>query len=204
MTQIIKEEIKNSILAAAREEFLKNGFERASIRTIAAVAKTAKSNVYNYFADKDALFCAVLWSTVSDIRRGLSIAASETKGKEAESYTPASQQAYMNIVMEFVASRPGDILLLLKNAEGSTLASFRDEVLETFTDILLGWLKTAMPSPPSRLFVNCVAGFYLGIVERMLFERPSREAAALYMEEFLAFVYGGWKSVMSAQSGRKI
>lgn len=196
MTQFIKEEIKAGILAAARSEFLKHGFQKASIRTIAAGAGTAKSNVYNYFADKDALFSAVLEDTVLSIRRGLELASSQNAGKGPQTYTPASQQAYMKAIMEFVASRPGDIRLLLLGAEGSSLASFRDEVLEAFTDVLLGWLKSAMPSPPSRLFVRCVAGFYLISVERILLEEPSLGQAERYMSEFLAFVYGGWRGVM--------
>jgi AcrR family transcriptional regulator len=44
--QFPKEEIKNNILMAAKEEFMKKGFEKASIRTITAAAQTSKVLLY--------------------------------------------------------------------------------------------------------------------------------------------------------------
>ncbi len=82
--QYEKEEIRRRILDAAKQEFLENGFEGASIRAIAAKAQTAKSNLYNYFKDKDALFCAVLEPTVLEIRNGLELAKQFNVPQEAE------------------------------------------------------------------------------------------------------------------------
>jgi AcrR family transcriptional regulator len=196
MTQYAKEEIRERILASAREEFLKSGFAQASIRTIASRAKTAKSNVYNYFTDKDALFRAVLEPAVSEIRGGLEVAASVTSAPGG--YTIESQQSYMFITMNYVASHHEDITMLL-NAQGSSLAGFKEEVLETFTGVLSGWLENTMPGrAPSRLFVRCVADFYLAAIRRALEERPSETQAGEYMKEFLAFVYGGWRSVIDS------
>lgn len=196
MTQFAKEEIRERILASAREEFIKHGFAQASIRTIASSAQTAKSNLYNYFADKDALLCAVLDPAVSEIRRGLEDAAKNTAASDG--YTIESQQSYMLITMNYVAARHEDITMLL-GAQGSSLAGFKHEVLEKFTDVLLGWLKNAMPGrTPSRMFVRCVADFYLAVIERMLHERPTQAQAGGYMKEFLAFVYGGWRSIIDS------
>lgn len=197
MTQFAKEEIRQKILAAAKEEFLRCGFEKASIRTIAAKANTAKSNLYNYFKDKDALFAAVLEPTVTDIRKGLKLAGSENEGRSADTYTIGSQEKYINIVMMFVSERYQDIMLLLFHSGGSSLEGFKDEVTEQFTDILTGWFGASVhATTPSRLFIRCVASFYITAVEQILLERPSGTMAARYMGEFLKFVYGGWNSLM--------
>lgn len=197
MTQFAKEEIRQQILDAAREEFMRSGFEKASIRKIAADANTAKSNLYNYFADKDALFCALLAPTVGSIRQGLQAVLAQNEGASVQSYTVASQEGYMRIVMEFVGGHSADICLLLFRSGGSSLAVFREEVAESFTGVLTGWLAAAEPGRvTSRLFVRCVADFYMAAVERMMLERPSREKAAEYMGEFLKFVYGGWSAVL--------
>jgi TetR/AcrR family transcriptional regulator, cholesterol catabolism regulator len=199
MTQFAKEEIRQQILAAAREEFLRCGFEKASIRTIAADAKTAKSNLYNYFVDKDALFCAVLEPTVAGIRHGLEIALGRNEGADAGTYTVGSQEAYIHIVMEFVGSHSADVFLLLFRSGGSSLEGFRGEVTEKFTDVLAGWFAQTIPGrAPSRLFVGCVADFYVSVVERLMLEKPTREQAMEYMGEFLKFVYGGWTAVMNS------
>ncbi|QWF82778.1 TetR/AcrR family transcriptional regulator [Amycolatopsis sp. CA-230715] len=47
-----------AILRAAAEVFLREGYERASVDEIAALADVAKRTVYNHLADKEALFLA--------------------------------------------------------------------------------------------------------------------------------------------------
>ena len=51
-------ETKAVILAAAREKFAQSGFERATIRAIAADANIDPSMVMRYFGNKDQLFAA--------------------------------------------------------------------------------------------------------------------------------------------------
>src|SRR3954467_8565352 len=51
-------ETKSVILAAARERFAESGFERATIRAIAADANIDPSMVMRYFGTKDQLFAA--------------------------------------------------------------------------------------------------------------------------------------------------
>ena len=59
------EQTKAQILAAAREQFAKVGFERATIRAIAADANIDPSMVMRYFGSKDQLFEAVFKNAMS-------------------------------------------------------------------------------------------------------------------------------------------
>ncbi|MET0135931.1 MAG: TetR/AcrR family transcriptional regulator [Kibdelosporangium sp.] len=62
-----------AILAAARELFLTDGFDRSSVDAVAARAGVSKRTVYDYFGDKQTLLRAVVeaasQSLVSSIRR---------------------------------------------------------------------------------------------------------------------------------------
>jgi TetR/AcrR family transcriptional regulator, mexJK operon transcriptional repressor len=64
-----------AILAAARELFLADGFDRSSVDAVAARAGVSKRTVYDYFGDKQTLLQAVVeaasQSLVSAIRRTL-------------------------------------------------------------------------------------------------------------------------------------
>src|ERR1044072_7109310 len=51
-------ETKAVILAAAKQRFAESGYERATIRAIAAGANIDPSMVMRYFGDKDQLFAA--------------------------------------------------------------------------------------------------------------------------------------------------
>jgi AcrR family transcriptional regulator len=195
--QRIKEELRRRILAAAKREFLEKGFEGASLRAIAAAAGTAKSNLHNYFEDKDALFLALASPVAGLIRRALEIAAAKNADARPGSYGSEGQASAISAVAAFVAANTDEVRLLLFAAGGSSLAGFKEEVIERFADILFEWFgASAQGVAPSRLFVTCVAGFYLSGLERILLESASAEDARGYIGEFQAFVYGGWSRVI--------
>ncbi len=54
------EEKREAILAAAKDVFLVNGFEAASMAQIAKVTGGSKQTLYSYFASKEELFVAVM------------------------------------------------------------------------------------------------------------------------------------------------
>jgi len=58
---------RDEIVVAAEREFLKNGFEKASMDKIAAEAQFTKRTLYKYFSSKEDLF----WVVVAGINRRL-------------------------------------------------------------------------------------------------------------------------------------
>lgn len=53
--QILKTEIRNNILSAARQEFKLKGFQKSTIRSIAKTAEISDGNIYRYFDSKETL-----------------------------------------------------------------------------------------------------------------------------------------------------
>jgi AcrR family transcriptional regulator len=200
LVQIPKEEVRESILAAAREEFLACGYENASIRAIATKAKTSKSNPYHYFADKDALFCAVVEPTLQRVKAGFAFLMAANNEKSSEGYTMQAQGQIMLTIGKFMFEHREDFHLLFYQAAGSTLASFRNEVVESLAEVLGGWVVTIAPEAKlSTFFLRFVAGFYVNGMEQMLRSNMTMEEAAVHMKDFLPFIYGGWKSVLQTK-----
>lgn len=56
MPQVLKEEVRENILAAARVEFFEKGFDGGSIRSIAKLAGITPGNLYRYFASKEEIY----------------------------------------------------------------------------------------------------------------------------------------------------
>jgi AcrR family transcriptional regulator len=54
--QIKKENMRNALLENAEKQFLKKGFEKASLRQIVQDSGTTIGNFYNYFESKEAMF----------------------------------------------------------------------------------------------------------------------------------------------------
>jgi AcrR family transcriptional regulator len=196
MMQYAKDEIKQRIMDVARVEFLEKGFEKASIRTITAKAKTSKSNIYNYFKDKDHLFFSILEPTLTKINQGLEMVKTFNVPKESDTYTKESQKMVIGVVMQFISENLTDVKLLLFKARGSSIESFRDKVIDSFTDVLFDWTQSIRPEPGvSKFFVRCIANFYLSSIEQMILNLKSKEQVEKVGEEFLVFVYHGWQGI---------
>lgn len=67
MAQILKPELRESIIKSARHEFYVNGFEGASMRNIAKAAHMTVGNLYRYFKNKEDLADALLSSTIDKL-----------------------------------------------------------------------------------------------------------------------------------------
>jgi AcrR family transcriptional regulator len=68
MAQKLKDEVRQAIIAAAKEEFLERGYEDASMRSIAQKAGITAGNIYRYFDNKDDLNRQILAQTSDDIK----------------------------------------------------------------------------------------------------------------------------------------
>ncbi|MEG0276334.1 MAG: TetR/AcrR family transcriptional regulator [Coprobacillus sp.] len=66
--QIKKQEIQDTILEVASIEFVKKGYDNASLRTIAKKANTSLGNIYNYYPSKEAILDALLLPEVEDLK----------------------------------------------------------------------------------------------------------------------------------------
>lgn len=194
--QLIKEEIKQRIIAAARIEFLQHGYEKASIRTITARAGTSKSNIYNYFRDKDNLFCSVVEPVLLKIGRGLELSENFYVSSGFHPYTEAVQEDVLLVITDFILENLDDVKLLLFHAKGSSLENYKNELTDTFTAMMCRWVKTIRPDKEiSRLFVKCISYAYLGSIEVLLVNGVFKEQAEQLKGEALSFIYHGWQGV---------
>lgn len=67
--QYLKNDVREKILVAAINEFKENGYANASIRNIAVNAHISLGNIYRYFTNKEALYCAVVEPLMEEITR---------------------------------------------------------------------------------------------------------------------------------------
>lgn len=78
-----RSDISERIRAAACERFLSDGVEGASLRAIAAAAKTSIGMVYYYYPTKDDLFFAVVEEAYAKVLADLSLALAPSASVEA-------------------------------------------------------------------------------------------------------------------------
>lgn len=71
MAQILKENMRNRIIDAAKKELLVYGYKDVSMRRIALVSKMTVGNLYRYFEGKDALIQAIVAPALKKIEESV-------------------------------------------------------------------------------------------------------------------------------------
>lgn len=178
---------------------MKYDFEKASIRKIALKANTSKSNIYNYFENKDELFCTVLKPTMDTINHAFEFKNKEYAGSGQQMYNFDNQKKIIEIIMTFIYQHKDDFILLLFKSKGSLYESFREDVKKIYTDIMISWLSLiANDKEISRFFIASIADLYINTISQMILKELSAQQVQQYFDEFLLFVYGGWEKILNS------
>lgn len=150
--QIQKEEIRNSILEAAKEEFLTAGYRNSSMRTIAEQAGTTPGNIYAYFSGKEDLLDSIVVPTLDELN-DLMLGAS--KGREMNA--PTILELAEQITAVFLRNRT-QFLILMNGSEGSRHEHIKDTLIYYAARRMEEELLPKMPKQmQSRLLVETLA-----------------------------------------------
>jgi AcrR family transcriptional regulator len=128
------EQTKAVILAAARERFAESGFERATIRAIAAAANIDPSMVMRYFGNKDKLFAA----------------AADFDLQIPDMSDVGPDQLGVRLVTHFVERWERDEALIVLLRSSTTNADAAQRMREIFTTQLLPVIAKVNPVEPQR------------------------------------------------------
>ena len=128
------EQTKAVILAAARERFAESGFERATIRAIAADANIDPSMVMRYFGNKNQLFAAA--------------AEFDLQIPDLSDVEPGDLGA--RIVAHFVERWERDEALVVLLRSSTTNAEAAQRMREIFTTQLLPVIAKVKPADAAR------------------------------------------------------
>lgn len=126
------------ILESAKQEFLACGFEKASLKRICEKADVTTGALYKRYSGKDALFGAVVESTMADLNAVLtekSALSPSELSDEALIKVWDMDEDYMLWRFQFLYDRHDGFVLLLSCAEGSSYSSFPHDWVESMTEV---------------------------------------------------------------------
>ncbi|MCR4900243.1 MAG: TetR/AcrR family transcriptional regulator [Treponema sp.] len=128
--------VSKRLIEAASQEFLKNGFENSSVRTIAEKAQTSPRAIYTRFENKEALFQAVIepaWSDFMELFKNDKIIYWENAEKGR---LPQKPEEYYIKYLDFAYKHKKQFNLLLTCAKGSHFESFTEKLAQMDLDYL--------------------------------------------------------------------
>ncbi len=123
--QVLKEDVKNKIVEAAVEEFLINGYEKSSLRTIASQAGITIGNIYSYFSSKDDLFSYVVSPAAEALDTLLSFDFIKYEGSHAVNLSGIAQK-----ICDVFVSNKERFFILINNSTGSRYENTKDTVVK--------------------------------------------------------------------------
>lgn len=208
MPQIKKEEVRDRLYFAAKNEFLKVGFQQASLRTIAKAAKVSLANVYSYHPNKDALFSAVVAELKADLDQ-LTEGFRNYRPTEAELDPLELEIARAKKAAEYIHKRATDFHLLFNQATGSSLENYSEELVAGYVANCKSFLKFLKESGftiaevPSDFFFAAVARMFISALKEVVKNQNTKASIQKYADELTRYNSYGFRGISSTKTKGK-
>ena len=201
--QKLKDDIRLRIVAVAREEFIAHGARSTSIRTVARRAGIAAGNVYNYFRSKDELFCEVLRPLLNELNRYI-LSHNEERHLCIEVFDALDfQNEYIGAMKRMVRLYRPELRLLLFNAEGTSLAGYKERIAEHQLKAGTEYLRLMKARYPhinidiSPFFLHIASSMWVNIFcELVEHEDYDEDEVNSALRQYTAYSMAGWKELM--------
>lgn len=200
--QVLKEEIRSSILKVAKRQFLENGYADTSVRSIASAAGVGVSNMYNYFLNKDVLLQEVLRPLT--VQMEVMLQSNHGHGSPVD-HSRFSEEYYRKCTDDYLQlwkKHKSLMAILLFRSQGSSMEDYLDSYVEHSAKVTSEWLRRLKEENPEvntdisyftvRLHSVWMITFLKEIILNNLKEPQIREA----MSEYVKFEIEGWKAIL--------
>lgn len=198
-----KSETHENILKAARAEFMKKGFEKASIREIAKRAGVTSAALYRHCTDKEDLFSQLVEPSFCEFRRWRKnhIATKYAQIEEKVSAAELMKNNDIDMIREIIYPRREDFRLVLTKAEGTHYENFlHDMVNEDQKEMLkvLDFLKSRgnkVVEVSEKEMHTILSAAYTAMLEPVIhdYTQSETEHCLSVVEEFFM---PGWQKLM--------
>ena len=200
--QVLKEDIRGRVLAVARQQFGQKGYSKTSMREIAESASIGVGNIYNYFTNKDELFCEV----VRPVLNALEAMLQEHHGIRGEDIMMMRSEKYLkSCIDEYVSlidKHRGLMEILLFRAQGSSLEHFREDYTDCSTELVKEWFSSMQQKHPeintavSDFIIHLHTVWMFTLFEELLMHSVSRQEMESILHDYILFEIQGWRAII--------
>lgn len=148
--------LAEDLLVSAREQFLKHGYEKASLRQICAGAGVSTGALYNTFKNKEALFDALVRPTVVELDRILALDA------------PNNEDLLYDELFRLLLDHRDGARLLVSRADGSRYEGFRRKIRALLKTGMIRRAETAGQTEPDPEVADILAAMYFAGLSELI------------------------------------
>ncbi|MDE7454817.1 MAG: TetR/AcrR family transcriptional regulator [Clostridia bacterium] len=182
--QYLKREIRERILSSAVEEFKEHGFANASIRNIANNAEISLGNIYRYFANKEALYFAVINPFMESVKQSIErdFVFKDKTMKEAS-------EVLVRFLMEY-----SDEIMIIRKGNSVHYETFINYIIEVIANKIREMMEESFPEIEKKIqhpdFYVAVADGFLNSLFKILRKDDSIENQERNIRELVTFYFG--------------
>jgi AcrR family transcriptional regulator len=143
MPQVLKDEVRTRIQTGALEVFARDGFEAATMASIAKAAGVGAASIYRYYASKDELFAAVITPELTS--RFERLLERRVRGLARQMIEPADDAG--SEMLDFWIANRLPVVILLDRAAGTPHAHYGERFVDLLTRHTLAAVKRKLTSP---------------------------------------------------------
>ena len=202
--KILKEDIRNRIVTAARNEFIKNGFKKTSMRTISAKSGIVLGNIYNYFKTKDDIFYAVLKPLLAVLHERMASYHIEKDKIDKVGFSMQGQKDLLRETLKIIFLYKEELKLLLFESKDTSLEVFRENFIDEQVAISKEYIDHMQKVYPqlqtnvSPLFFRISSFIWVTIIEEIVSNAEiGKEEAKQTLSEYIRYNTTGWQALIN-------
>ena len=188
------------VMAAASEEFLEYGFEKASMRRVGERCGFTAAGLYRHCRDKEDLFEQLVAPAVERIKAWMDTHLTKYLAAVQDEGNLQWQDSWVDMMREIVYPHMDDYYLLLTCSSGTKYENFLHDLTQTAQERTLRYLpvlrekglaiRAISPMEMHLLFSAYVTALFEPVIHRYPLDESMR-----CLETVEAFFLPGWKAL---------
>ena len=202
---------RENILGTAKQHFLRDGLDGASLRNIVKDAGLTTGAFYKYFPTKESMFDALIDPYVEHIYKIYDDVLAEFEVFSAQEQTDhmmASSEDGMDRIVDYVYDNYESFRLLLKCGDSGKYADFIHNMVEReiqSTEKYIETMRKAGFNIPDidKILLHMVSTGFFSSVFQIIEHDIDKDTAKKNISQLKEFQTGGWEKLMGIQFPQK-
>lgn len=202
--KLVNKKLAEDILDAGKKEFLSKGFEKASMRNIAASLNVTTGAIYRYYKDKESLFDAIVKESADSLVKRYTEEQNDFAALPAEeqvnSLTEYSFESY-NWMIDYIYDHYEAFKLIICCSNNTKYEHYIERLIEievkSSHNLIRNMknLNLLKHEIDDNLIHIVVTTFFHGMFETVMHD-ISKDKAMIYIRQVKEFYTAGWLKIL--------
>ncbi len=204
------EGVTEKLLECAMQEFLANGYNGASMRTIAENAGTTPRSIYTRYEDKEGLFCALVDDAADELRSYFEKHMQDYSARPVEEQKELfhdedfdrEHDSYMQDIIDLMYRRHDEFRLLICCADGTRYADFVEDIADLDEKYTLKYIEDTgndaiTSGRAGKRLIHLLCSSYMYGFFEVIRHGLTKEEAETHISQLQDFFSHGWDKLFN-------